>query len=263
MISKQSPATANMQDLSWESRETVIGLENVSKTFSIVDGAPTLAGQLSAFFSSKSRRKIEALKNINLEIKKGEFFGIIGHNGSGKSTLLRMMAGTYQPNKGGRVFRKGSYMRLSLGVGFDNELTAHENIFLNASILGLSMKQIRELHDHILEMAGLEAYANTKVKFFSTGMISRLKFAIAVNAQADIFFMDEFFGGVGDLQFRALSEKIFKESLVKGRTIIHVSHSLSTIKQHCQRVLLLHRGEMKALGPPEQVIPVYEELMQS
>lgn len=247
--------------IDWDQAETVIRLENVSKTFSIVDGAPTMAGQLSAFFSKKSHRKIPALKNINLEVKKGEFFGIIGHNGSGKSTLLRIMAGTYQPNKGGKVSRKGSFMRLSLGIGFDDELTAHENIFLNASILGLSMKKIREKHDDILKMAGLEEYQHTKVKFFSTGMVSRLKFAIAVNAEADIFFMDEFFGGVGDLQFKALSEKIFEESFLNGRTIVHVSHSLDTIEQHCNRVLLLHKGEMAALGKPAEVIPVYQRLM--
>lgn len=246
----------------WKQKETIIKIENVSKTFSVIDGAPTISGQLSAFFSSRSRRKIKALKNINLEIKKGEFFGIIGHNGSGKSTLLRVMAGTYLPDPGGKVFRNGSYMRLSLGIGFDNELTAHENVFLNASVLGLSMKQIRERHDDILVMAGLEEYKHTKVKFFSTGMVSRLKFAIAVHAEAEIFFMDEFFGGVGDLQFKALSEKIFQESLVKGRTIIHVSHTLSTIKEHCNRVLLLHRGEMVALGPPDKVIPQYKKLMQ-
>lgn len=154
-------------------------------------------------------------------------------------------------------------MRLSLGVGFDKELTAHENIFLNASILGLSMKQIRKRHDQILEMAGLENYTHTKVKFFSTGMVSRLKFAIAVHAEADIFFMDEFFGGVGDLQFKALSEKVFKESFLRGRTIIHVSHTLPTIQEHCNRVLLLHHGEMVALGPPSEVIPIYRKLMES
>ena len=260
-MNKEKQQTNTAIDEQWEQKETVIKLENVSKTFSIVDGAPTMAGQLSAFFSSKSRRKIKALKNLSLEIKKGEFFGIIGHNGSGKSTLLRIMAGTYQPDQGGEVFRKGSFMRLSLGIGFDNELTAHENIFLNASILGLTMRQIRDRHDDILKMAGLEEYTHTKVKFFSTGMISRLKFAIAVHADAEIFFMDEFFGGVGDLKFKALSEKIFKESMLKGRTIIHVSHTLSTIKAHCNRVLLLHQGKMVALGPPEEVIPKYRQLM--
>lgn len=253
--------TSNLKNETSGSKEVVLGLKNISKTFSIIDGSPTLSGQLSAFFSKKNRRKIQALKNINLEIRKGEFFGIIGHNGSGKSTLLRIMAGVYQPDYGGEVFRNGSFMRLSLGIGFDEELTAHENIFLNASILGMSMKKIREHHDKILEMAELSQYTHTKVKFFSTGMIARLKFAIAVNAKADIFFMDEFFGGVGDLKFKSLSEKIFEESFLNGRTIIHVSHTLSTIKAHCNRVLLLHKGEMVALGPPDEVIPKYRQLM--
>lgn len=262
MNKKSKQSVLDITDEQWRQKETVIKLENVSKTFSIVDGAPTMAGQLSAFFSGKSRRKIQALKNINLEIKKGEFFGIVGHNGSGKSTLLRIMAGTYKPDAGGMVTRRGTYMRLSLGVGFDNELSAHENIFLNASILGLSMKQIRERHDDIIRTAGLEEYTYTKVKFFSTGMLSRLKFAIAVHAEAEIFFMDEFFGGVGDLKFKALSQKIFDESILKGRTIIHVSHSLSTLKEHCNRVLLLHRGEVVALGKPGEVLPLYIKLMK-
>lgn len=260
-MSERAHETNVRQTDSKQEQETVIRLTNVFKTFSIIDGAPTMAGQVSAFLSGKNRRKIHALQNINLEIKKGEFFGIIGHNGSGKSTLLRIMAGTYLPDAGGEVYRSGSFMRLSLGLGFDNELTAHENIFLNASILGLSMRQIRAKHDDILRTADLEEYKHTKVKFFSTGMVSRLKFAIAVHAEAEIFFMDEFFGGVGDLKFKALSENIFKESIVQGRTIIHVSHTLPTIRAHCNRVLLLHRGEMKALGTPDEVIPIYQELM--
>lgn len=261
MTEKDTTSAPSPQKNAPKDRETVIRLTNVSKTFSILDGSPTIAGQLSAFFSGQNRRKIEALKNINLEIKKGEFFGVIGHNGSGKSTLLRIMAGTYRPDPGGEVFRKGSFMRLSLGLGFDQELTAHENIFLNASILGLSLRQIRERHDEIIRMAGLEAYTNTKVKYFSTGMISRLKFAIAVNAEAEIFFMDEFFGGVGDIKFKKLSGDIFQKSIVQGRTIIHVSHTLGTIREHCHRVLLLHQGQMMALGKPEEVIPMYRKLM--
>lgn len=250
------------EDKRLSGRGIAIKLENVSKTFSIVDGSPTLSGQLSAFFSKKNRREIKALHNINLEIRKGEFFGVIGHNGSGKSTLLKIMAGVYQADTNSVVIRNGSFMRLSLGIGFDEELTAHENIFLNASILGLSMKKIRKLHDHILEMAELTSYTHTKVKFFSTGMIARLKFAIAVHAKADIFFMDEFFGGVGDLKFKALSEKIFEDSFLNERTIVHVSHDLSTIEKHCNRVLLLHQGEMVAVGTPSEVIPKYQMLMK-
>ncbi len=241
-------------------REPVIVLKNVSKTYHVREGAGSIRERVFNIFTKQHKRNIRALHNINLEIYKGEFFGIVGHNGSGKSTLLHVMAGTYPPDPGGEVHMKGRFMRLALGMGFDPNLTAHENIFLNASILGLTMKQIRERHDDIIAMAELEEYVHTKVKFFSTGMLSRLKFAIAVQADADIFLMDEFFGGVGDLRFKATSEKIFEESLVEGRTIVHVSHSLGTIRKHCDRVLLLHKGEAVALGPPEEVLEEYQRL---
>jgi ABC-type polysaccharide/polyol phosphate transport system ATPase subunit len=242
-------------------RETVIKLCNVSKTFTLTDRQPTVQGRVFSILQPGKKREIKALKDISLEIKKGEFFGILGHNGSGKSTLLRIMAGIYQPDKGGKVYRKGKFMRLALGMGFDGELTAHENIFVNASILGLSLRKIREKHDQIIEMAELNNYTHTKVKYFSSGMLSRLKFAIAVHAEAEIFFMDEFFGGVGDLKFRKTSEEIFKEAFIKGRTIVHISHNLSTLKDHCDRLLLLHKGEMLALGPPEEIIDKYKKVM--
>jgi ABC-type polysaccharide/polyol phosphate transport system ATPase subunit len=243
-------------------REAVIILKNVSKTYHVREGAGSIRERVFNIFSKHQKRHIRALHDINLEIYRGEFFGIVGHNGSGKSTLLRVMAGTYPPDPGGEVTMHGRFMRLALGMGFDPNLTAHENIFLNASILGLSMKQIRERHDEIIAMAELQDYIHTKVKFYSTGMLSRLKFAIAVQAEADIFLMDEFFGGVGDLRFKETSEKIFEESLVAGRTIVHVSHNLSTIRKHCDRVLLLHKGEAVALGPPDEVINAYQELVK-
>jgi ABC-2 type transport system ATP-binding protein len=244
-----------------DSRETVIRLENVSKTFVVDGGGNTIREKIKGLFDGSGKQRIHALKDINLEIKKGEFFGIVGRNGSGKSTLLRIMAGSYPPDPGGKVLLKGRYMRLALGMGFDPELTAHENIFLNASILGLSMRQIRERHDEIVTMAELEDYVYTPVKFFSSGMQSRLKFAIAVQAEADVFLMDEFFGGVGDLKFKEVSEKIFDESIVKGRTIVHVSHSLSTIKERCDRVLLLHKGEPVMIGAPDEVLAKYQQVM--
>ncbi|MDX1477018.1 MAG: ABC transporter ATP-binding protein [Saprospiraceae bacterium] len=244
-----------------DQRETVIRLTNVSKTFRIREDSKTLRDRVFNMFSPKQVRQIRALRDINLEIKKGEFFGVIGHNGSGKSTLLRVMAGTYPPDKGGEVEMKGRFMRLSLGMGFDPELTAHENIFLNASILGLTMKQIRERHDAIIAMAELDEFVDTQVKFFSTGMRSRLMFAIAVQAEADIFLMDEFFGGVGDLRFKSISEKIFQEAIVAGRTIVHVSHGLETIRQHCDRVMLLEHGQMVCIGEPNEVIDEYHRRM--
>lgn len=239
-------------------REVVISLKNVNKTFHIRDKGATIRERIFKILQPSKQQVIGALQDINLDIYKGEFFGIVGHNGSGKSTLLRVMSGTYPPDPGGTATIKGRYMRLTLGLGFDKELTTHENIYLNGSILGLSMREIGNKYHEIIEFAELQGYEHTKVKYFSTGMLSRLKFAIAVQADADIFLMDEFFGGVGDIRFKERSDQVFKESILQGRTIVHVSHSLQTMEKYCDRVLALDKGRMLALGTPEEVLPVYK-----
>ncbi|NNF02394.1 MAG: ABC transporter ATP-binding protein, partial [Bacteroidia bacterium] len=212
--------------------EISIKLENVSKTFRVREKGFTIRDRALNLFQPKRQKVIHALKNIDLQIKKGEFFGIVGHNGSGKSTLLHIMSGAYPPDPGGKTEIHGRFIRLALGLGFDKELTAHENIYLNGSILGLTMKEIGKRYHDILAFAELQNFAETKVKFYSTGMLSRLKFAIAVQAEADIFLMDEFFGGVGDLRFKKISEEVFDRSIVEGRTIVHVSHNLTTIEKY-------------------------------
>lgn len=241
--------------------EIAIQLRNISKTYSVLDkNSQSLHGKVISMFTHTSRRKIKALNNINVEIKKGEFFGIMGHNGSGKSTLLRIMSGAYPPDKGGMIKIQGRFMLLSLGLGFNGQLTARENIYLNASILGLTLKEIGVIFNDIVCFAELYQFVDTQVKYFSTGMAARLKFAIAVYADSDIFLMDEFFGGVGDASFKKKSEKVFHESLIKGKTIVHVSHSVSTIKEYCNRVMLLHQGEIIGIGTPDEIIPEYQRL---
>lgn len=238
-----------------------VELKNINKTYSVLDkNSQSLQGKIISLITHTNRRDIKALTDINLEIKKGEFLGIMGHNGSGKSTLLRIMSGAYPPDKGGVVKMNGRFMLLSLGLGFNIQLTGRENIYLNASILGLTLKQIGNIFHDIVVFAELQKFVDTQVKYYSTGMMARLKFAIAVHADADIFLMDEFFGGVGDAGFKKKSEAIFHESLIKGRTIIHVSHTESTIKEHCNRVLLLHQGEQVAIGTPDEIIPEYKRL---
>ena len=154
-------------------------------------------------------------------------------------------------------------MRLSLGLGFNPELTARQNIYTNASIMGLSFKRIGEEFHNIIRFAEIEDFVDTQIKYFSSGMITRLSFSIALHAQADIFLMDEFFGGVGDVKFQQKSIEVFNNAFVDGRTIIHVSHNMKTIKEHCNRVLLLDKGEVIALGNPDEVINEYHKLIQS
>ncbi len=242
----------------------VIRLENVSKTFKLKENnTDSIRDKIFGLFNNSNLRELKALQNVNLEIRKGEFLGIIGHNGSGKSTLLKIIMGAFPPDKGGVVEVNGKIIRLALGMGFDPNLTARENIYVNGSVLGLTFRKIGGIFDQIIAFAELENFVDTQVKFFSSGMRSRLAFAVAVHAEADIFLMDEFFGGVGDLSFKKKSEEVFQTAVVEGRTIIHVSHQLKTIEKHCDRVLLLDKGQVAGLGTPEEVLPIYREIIRN
>jgi ABC-type polysaccharide/polyol phosphate transport system ATPase subunit len=224
--------------------ESVIRLKNVSKTFYIREKAnDSIRKQLFSFLDNNNGlRKLEALKNINLDIKKGEFIGIIGHNGSGKSTLLKIIIGALQADHGGVVETNGKIVRLALGMGFDPELSARDNIYLNGSIMGLTFRQIGQKFDQIIEFSGLQNFIETPLKFYSSGMVSRLAFAIAMHVEADILLIDEFFGGVGDQDFREKSDKVFTESVIKGKTIVFVSHELDIVKQYAHRILEFSGG---------------------
>ncbi len=239
--------------------DVVIKVENVSKTFYVAENnQDSIRDRVFNIFKGNSKREIKALQNINLEIKRGEFFGIIGRNGSGKSTLLKLIMGAFPPDKGGKITTKGKMIRLALGMGFDPNLSARDNIYINASILGLTFKRIGLIFDDIIGFAELEKFVDTPVKFYSSGMRSRLTFAIAVHAEADIFLMDEFFGGVGDISFRKKSEEVFKNAFLDGRTIIHVSHQMKTIREHCDRVMFLNGGEKIKIGNTNEVLPFYQ-----
>ena len=242
------------------SDDVVIKLENVSKTFYISEANnDSIRDRVFNVFKSTRRREIKALQNINLEIKRGEFFGIIGRNGSGKSTLLKLIMGAFPPDKGGKITIKGKMIRLALGMGFDPHLSARDNIYINASILGLTFKRIGLIFHDIIDFAELEKFVDTPVKFYSSGMRSRLSFSIAVHAEADIFLMDEFFGGVGDQAFKQKSENVFKNAFLDGRTIIHVSHQMRTMKEHCDRVMMLHGGKSILIDTPEKALSVYQK----
>lgn len=237
----------------------VISIKNLNKTFYIREkGTRSIRDMILRFYQQKGDiRVFKALTDINFQIYEGEKIGIIGRNGSGKSTLLRLIIGSIKPDSGATIYSEGRIIRLALGLGFDGNISARDNIYMNGSVLGLSFKKIGLLFNDIITFAGLEGFVETPVKHFSNGMVSRLKFSIAVHAQADIFLLDEFFGGVGDIDFQKKSSDLFQNKLIANRTIIFVSHNLNLIRANCDKVLLLDKGHQVAFGNPEEVIDQY------
>lgn len=233
-----------------------VKFEKVEKYF-LYTHQKTLKEMIQAIFKrNKTLERIHALKNINLEIKKGETVGVIGRNGAGKSTLLKLIAGVSQPNSG-KIFVNGRVVPLiELGAGFHPELTGRENIFLNGVILGLSEKEIRLKIDKIIEFSEIKKFIDTPVKYYSSGMYMRLAFSVSVFVDPDILLVDEILA-VGDNQFQNKCLTRMEEFKKNGVTIIFVSHSLETVKKFCQRVVYLKEGKIVADDQPEKVINYY------
>ena len=205
---------------------------------------------------------LHALKEINLEVKSGEVLGIIGSNGSGKSTLLRIIAGILKPSKGEIKVDKKKVQLLTLGTGFDGQLTAKENVYLNGSLIGYSQKFLDENYDKIVKFAELDGFMNEKIKNFSSGMTARLGFAIATAGDfKDILLLDEVLS-VGDIAFRKKSGERIHELMHGGATVLLVSHSIDTILSHCSRVIWLEKGELRENGTPSVVCKNYSSYMK-
>lgn len=215
------------------------------------------------FARKKGSQLIKAVQNVSFDVVSGEVFGIIGSNGSGKSTLINLIMGSMRPDRGSLIRTKGRIMRLALGMGIDPNLSARDNVYINGSILGLSFRQIGEKFEEILNFAGLTEFVDVPVKNFSSGMRQRLTFSIAMHANADIFLLDEFFGGVGDIDFKKKSNEAFRQTIIDGKTIIMVSHSMSIIKKYCTRVMWIDKGVPKLVDKPEIVIPMYKESFEN
>ena len=198
-----------------------------------------------------------ALKDINLEIKRGESWGLIGSNGSGKSTLLKLICGILKPYKGS-VEVKGTIAPLiELGAGFDGELTARENIFLNGALLGYKKSFMQQHFDEIIEFSELQDFVDVPIKNFSSGMAARLGFAVATIVKPDILIVDEVLA-VGDHAFQEKCKKRMEEMLKGGTTLLFVSHSAEQVKELCQNVIWIDKGVVKAIGKAENVIPLYD-----
>lgn len=241
--------------------DTIISLKNVNKTFQVTNTDGKILNRLYNTLKG-NKQEIKALSNINFDVKKGEVFGIIGRNGSGKSTLLKIIIGCIKADDKSEVDVQGSIMRLTLGMGMDPNLTARDNIYLNGTILGLTFKKIGEIFDEVINFAELKEFIDVPVKHYSKGMLSRLKFSIALHAQTDVLLIDEFFGGVGDLAFRKKSTELFKSTMLEGRTVVLVSHSMRTIFRNCDRVLLLNEGKIIDINEPKQIIDQYKKLFK-
>ncbi|MBL7757923.1 MAG: ABC transporter ATP-binding protein [Chitinophagaceae bacterium] len=230
--------------------------KNVSKSFHITeDSHNTVKHRLFNLFNPPRRRSVNALKLLTLEVQKGECVGFIGRNGSGKSTLVKLLAGVY-PSDTGYLKINGSTMLMNLGVGMSHELTARENIYVSGSVLGLKIKQIDAIFDQIIEFAEVKDFIDTKIKYFSSGMVARLGFSIAVNAGADIMFLDEIFA-VGDMKFQEKAVKVFEGSWIEGKTVVLISHSMEVIQKYCKRVGFMKNGELVYFGDPDKAIEMY------
>ncbi|HEY8704596.1 MAG TPA: ABC transporter ATP-binding protein [Gaiellaceae bacterium] len=198
-----------------------------------------------------------ALSDVSFDVGGGEFFGVIGPNGSGKSTLLKILAGIYPPASG-EVHLQGKLSPfIELGVGFNPELTARDNVRINATLLGLSKKELRERYDVIVEFSELERFMDQKLKNFSSGMQVRLAYSIAIQAHFDILLLDEVLA-VGDQAFQEKCFATFHRFSAERKTIVFVSHDLESVRRYCDRAMLLQYGSVVSIGPPEEIVDLYQ-----
>ncbi len=236
--------------------EYKIIVDNVYKSFNVyLDKANTIKEKL-LFFARNKKEKREVLKGINLKIKKGEAVALIGINGSGKSTLLKLMTKIIYPNKGKIITNGKLTSMLELGAGFHPDFSGRENIYFNASIFGLTKKEIDSRINKIIEFSELEEFIDNPVRTYSSGMYMRLAFSVAINVDADILLIDEILS-VGDQHFQEKCFEKMKELKKEGKTMVFVTHSMHSVKEFCTRAVWLHEGRIKMDGEPEQVTEQY------
>jgi ABC-type polysaccharide/polyol phosphate transport system ATPase subunit len=241
-------------------RPVIMEARDVEKTFRIpTHGVGTLKGRLVHPFSGPAHRELCALRGVSFDVQQGEFFGIVGRNGSGKSTLLKVLAGIYGADAG-RVRVAGRLAPfIELGVGFNTDLAARENVALNGVMMGLGRREAAARLESVLDFAGLAEFVDLKLKNYSSGMLVRLAFAVMVEADADIMLVDEVLA-VGDASFAQKCTEVFRAKRRAGRTVVLVSHDMATVQGFCDRAMLLHDGEVRYLGDPEEAAVRYYRL---
>jgi ABC-2 type transport system ATP-binding protein len=239
--------------------ELAIRVDTVSKIFKLPHEKKTSLKSVLVSVARQGAKGYElqkALNNVSLEVKKGEFFGIVGRNGSGKSTLLKLLAGIYAPTKG-EVHIGGSLTPfIELGVGFNPELTGRENVYLNGALLGFSRREVEAMYDEIVEFAEIERFMDQKLKNYSSGMQVRLAFSIATRSKSDILLIDEVLA-VGDAAFQAKCFDYFLKLKEQKQTIVFVTHDMSAVKQFCDRAMMLHEGRVMLIDTPQKVALEY------
>ena len=240
-----------------------IVVENLLKRFRIPHDKKTTLFQnvVGLLRRQYSYEEFWVLKDISFSIKRGESFGVIGRNGSGKSTLLKILAKVLYPDGGSVSIDKKVASFLELGVGFQPELTAAENVYIYSLILGLRRKKVDKMYDEIFEFAELKRFENMKLKNFSSGMYMRLAFSTAIHADPDILLIDEVFA-VGDAAFMVKCKQKMEEIQRQGKTIVFVSHDLDTVKDLCQRAMLLQDGRIASIGATDKVVDDYLAMLE-
>jgi len=216
---------------------------------------------INMFKSKKNKPKKEefwALKNVTFQVKKGEVVGFIGSNGSGKSTMLKVIAGVMKPTKGKIEVNGNICPMIELGAGFDMELTARENIYLNGAVMGYTKEFIDEKFNNIVDFSELRDFLDVPVRNFSSGMVARLAFSIATVVDPEILIVDEILS-VGDIAFQSKSEEKMRNMISGGTTVLFVSHSLAQIEKICDRVVWIENGNVKKIGEPKKICAEYAE----
>jgi ABC-2 type transport system ATP-binding protein len=237
-----------------------IQVEDLHKSFSIpTNRVDSLKERIVRPFSGRDHRELRALDGIAFEVHKGEFFGIVGRNGSGKSTLLKLLASIYRADAG--TIRMAGRLApfIELGVGFNPELTARENVVLNGVMMGLTPQETRDRLDAVVEFAELTDFIDLKLKNYSSGMLVRLAFSVMMEADADILLIDEVLA-VGDAAFQQKCADAFREMKAAGKTIVLVTHEMRTVEEYCHRAMLVADGRIRYIGDPEEVGRRYLQL---
>jgi lipopolysaccharide transport system ATP-binding protein len=239
----------------------VVEVSHLNKRFRLpLDKSTTLKYRVTHWRSASRYRDLNALRDVSFDIPEGQFLGIAGPNGCGKSTLLKILCGIYKASSGSAVVNGEFSAFLELGVGFNPELTARENIFLGGAVLGLTRAQLRDKIGEVLAFAELEDFAEQKLKNFSSGMQVRLAFTVAILARTDLLIMDEVLA-VGDASFQEKCFDVFNTYKREGKTIVLVSHDLGALEEYCDRVLLFNRGQVIADGPAAEVTSAYHRMI--